>query len=146
MSNVVTEWRNAVVAQLDANLQGGEFTVLSARRDGPSPDRKLCCVYKDRTTPRAGTDPGAFISPVLIVRAWLPKPLQPRPRGHRQPGTAQPDPEPLEQLEMDLWTTLDPIRSLPSIGVYFEISETSIDHDDWGVQATLTGWVQRPLP
>ncbi len=146
MSNVVTDWRKAVVAQLDASLQDGEFTVLSAKRDGPSPDRKLCCVYKDRTTPRANANPGAFMAPVLIVRAWLPKPAQPRPRGHRQPGTAQPDPAPLEQLEMDLWSTLDPIRALPAIGIYFEIAETEIDFDDWGVQATLTAWVRRPLP
>jgi hypothetical protein len=131
VSNVVTLWREKVVQHLRDNLHAGEFTVLSAKRQGPSRDRKLCCVFKERTTSRAVRDPGAFIAPVLIVRAWLPLPAQPRPRGHRQQGTAEPDPQELEQLEMDMWTTLDPIRALPDIGVYFEIDETLLDLDEW---------------
>ena len=147
-ANPITPWRQAVIAYLAANLQGGTFEVISAKRDGKSSDRKLCCVYSD-PTPRASRDPGAFIAPTLIVRAWLPKPVkQPQPRGNRQTGknTSQPDPADLEQLEMDLWQVLTATRELPDIGMYFEVMETVQDLEDWGVQATLVGWVARPLP
>jgi hypothetical protein len=135
------------MAYLGENLQDGSFTVISANRDAPSPERKLCCVFS-APTPRAAKDPGAFLSPSLIVRAWLPKPAQPRPRGQarRQDGTGEPDPAELEQLEMDMWAVLTATRELPEIGMYFEVMETVQDLDNWGVQATLIGWVQRPLP
>ncbi len=147
--NPITPWRRAVIEGLRANLGGkpDTFTVISAKRDGPSKDRKLCCVFS-APTPRATSDPGAFINPTLVVRAWLPKPTQPSPRGaaRRQHATSEPDPAELEDLEMDLWKTLTAIREQPEIDLYFEVMQTEQDLEHWGVQATLVAWVQRPLP
>ena len=137
MSNLLTQWRQEVTWQLERELQGGSFTVVAGERDGPSRDRKLACVYAP--TIRSDTDVN-FARPVLIVRAWIPKPKTPR-------ETDPPDPEPLEQLMLDVQEALQPIQVLPNVGsggLYFFVTQVRPDYEDWGVEVTLTGWTHNP--
>lgn len=138
MSNVITQWRQAVMAQLDEKLQDGEFDVVAGVRDGkPSRDRKLACVF----APPMKTNPGnvSFTRPVLIVRAWVPQPKTPK-------ATSPQDPEPVEQLMIDLAVCLQAVQSLQIgiWGLYVVDATFETDYDDWGVQATLEGWTGNP--
>lgn len=135
MSNILTEWRQAVTAQLETNLQSGSFTVLAGERDGVSRDRKLACVF----APAMATDSGDvnFARPVLIVRAWVPQPKQPK-------NAAPQDPAPVEQLMLDLAVCLQAVQT-PTLasaldGFYAFVTQIRPDYDDWGVEATLQGW------
>lgn len=137
-TNVLTQWRQAVMAKLDSDLQAGQFTVLAGERDGESKDRDLACVFAPPL--RADNGNVNFARPVLIVRAWKASSKMPK---------AQPrDPEPVEQLMIDLATCLQDIQVLPELdggnGLYFFVTEIVPDYDDWGVQATLTGWSRNP--
>jgi hypothetical protein len=140
VSNTITLWRQAVMAQLEANLQDGEFTVLPGERDGLSRDRKLACVY----APALATDGAnvSFARPVLIVRAWVPQ-----PRISAKLKDVPADPEPVEQLMVDLAACLQEIQAQPAIGIsglYFFVTQIRPDYDDWGVEATLQGWTGNP--
>lgn len=134
-TNILSRWRRIVMAQLDEHLQGGEFTVVAGERDGEVKDRKLACVFAPAVRAEGGNV--NFARPILLVRAWLPKPKQPR-------QTSPPDPEPIEQLMIDLMTTLEPIQVGDELELYFFVTEVVPDYDDWGVQATLTGWARNP--
>lgn len=136
-TNVLTEWRQAVMTQLDANLQDGGFTVIAGERDEKSRDRDLACVF----APPLRADQGNvnFARPVLLVRAWK--------ASDRMPKAKPRDPEQIEQLMIDLATCLQDIQVLPDItggGLYFFVTELEPDYEDWGVQATLTGWARNP--
>lgn len=140
MSNVLTDWRLALVAQLDANLQGGLFKgqIVSGELDGVQ-RRHVACVY----VPDMVTD-GRDVNlsrPVMIVRAWLPDPKTPK-------RTAPPDPGPVEQLLVDLAACLKAVQVLPEIGphgLWFFITELKPDRADFGVQATLRAWTENPF-
>ena len=141
MSNVITEWRQAVMGQLEQNLQAGAFAgnVLAGERDGVSRDRNLACVFASPLV----TDGGNvnFARPVLIVRAWVARP--------KTPAASEPrDPEPVEQLMLDLAACLQQIQrpQLPSAldGFYSFVTQIRPDYDDWGVEATLQGWTGNP--
>lgn len=137
MSNVITDWRKAVMAALDANLQGGSFTVVAGDLDGPSRDRKLACVF----APPVIIDSAnvLFSRPVLIVRAWVPMPKTPK----RQ---VPPDPEPVEQLMVDLMACLQPLQSLNigANGLLANVTKVAPDYPDFGVEATLQAWTGNP--
>lgn len=135
MSNILTDWRQALVTYLDANLQSGDFDVRAGRRDGVSRDKKLACVF----VPAIVEDSGSvnFARPPMMVRAWIPKPKQP-------PGESPHDPEPLEQLAIDLMEILEPVQTSLLAGLYFRVASVQIDYEDWGVQATLTSWMVNP--
>lgn len=141
MGNILTDWRKTVIAHLDANLQAGAWKgrVKSGERDGGVREKKLCHVF----APPIRTDGGNvnFARPVLLVRCWLPTPRTPRAPNPR-------DPEPIEQLMIDLAITLEQIQVLPAVaggdGLYFIVTEIRPDYDEWGVQATLTGWARNP--
>lgn len=126
------------MAKLDADLQDGGFTVIPGERDGKSSDRDLACVF----APPLRADGGNvnFARPVLIVRAWK--------RSDRMPKGKPRDPEQIEQLMIDLATCLQEIQVLPDIdggsGLYFFVTQIDPDYEDWGVQATLTGWARNP--
>ena len=135
MSNVLTDFRAAVATYLRTNLKGGTFTVLSGERDGPATE-KLACVFVPSIANAANI---LFASPPLIVRAWIPKPRTPRAQ---RVGV---DPAPLEQLAVDLMTTLKPVGTTLLPGeLYFWVSNIDFDYTDWGVQATLTSYTQNP--
>jgi hypothetical protein len=134
VSNILTDWRQALMALLDSNLQGGDFTVVAGKRDGLSRERKLACVY----VPKIPTDNKIFFArPPMVIRAWVAKPKQPRPD---EPL----DPEPVEQLAVDLMALLQPVQSTLLDGIVFWVADVEIDYDDWGVQATLTSWTENP--
>jgi hypothetical protein len=136
-SNVLTEWRKAVMAQLDTNLQDGGFTVLAGFREGPSKDRDLAVVF---VPPMESDGNVNFARPVLVVRAWK--------ASSKMPKTDPRDPEPVEQLMVDLAECLAPIQVLPDIGggkgLFWNLQSVEPDYDDWGVQATLVGWTENP--
>jgi hypothetical protein len=137
VSNVLGSFRQAIVAELATNLQGGDFTVVSGKRDGPARDRNLACVYPG---PFQLDQDRAFLRPTLVIRAWKPKPKQPRTE-------SPPDPTELEQLMLDLFNTLTPIRKQPALSLTFEFAgQGEFDLDDWGVQVLLVGWTARALP
>lgn len=141
MSNILTDWRQAVIDHLDTNLQGGDWKgrVKAGERDGGVRDRLLAHVFAPPV--RADSGNVNFARPVLLVRAWIPKPRTPR-----NPNPL--DPEPVEQLMIDLCTTLEAIQVLPTVGggdgLYFFVTEISPDYEEWGVQATLSGWMRNP--
>lgn len=134
-TNVLSLWRRTVMARLDEHLQGGVFTIVAGERDGPSRDRKLACVFAPPVRAEGGNV--NFARPILLVRAWLPQPKQPK-------SASPPDPEPVEQLMLDLMTTLEPIQVLDELELYFFVTEVVPDYQDWGVQATLNGWIRNP--
>lgn len=136
--NILTDWRKAVQQHLAENLQDGAFEVRAGRRDGKVRDKKLVVVFVPTLRPDANVN---FARPQLIVRAWVPEPKQPKSESPQ-------DPEPVEQLLVDLAETLKEVRVLPDIGdgrgLYFEIGQITPDYDDWGVEATLNGWMTNP--
>ncbi len=135
MSNILTDWRRALVALLASDLQGGSFKVVSRRRDGESRDEKIACVF----VPRIAQDEGNvnFARPPMVIRAWLPKPRTPKTE-------EQIDPEPLEQLAVDLCTLLEPVQTTLVPNLYFWVASCDIDDQDWGVQASLVSWTLNP--
>lgn len=140
MSNVLTEWRQAVAAHIAANLQDGTYKgkVLPGERDGVSREN-IACVFVP-TLATDGSDVN-FARPTLVVRAWVAKP--------KTPSTTQPrDPEPVEQLIIDLASCLQSIQrpQLASAidGFYSFVTQIRPDYEDWGVEATLQGWTGNP--
>lgn len=138
--NVITEWRQAVQTQLETSLQGGAYAgvVVAGECDGAQ-HRKLACVF----APTFETDGGnvSFARPTLIVRAWVPKPKTPS-------STVPVDPEPVEQLMIDLAACLQGIQT-PSLasakdGLYAFVTRIRPDYEDWGVEATLQAWTGNP--
>lgn len=131
MSNILTDWRKALVAHLDANLQDGSYTVLSGARDGAS-DRKLACVFVPTWTEARDVN---WATPPMIIRAWVTQPSQLAP-------TSPQDPEPLEQLAVDLMTTLQPVQTTLLDDIYFWIARIRFDYEEWGVEATLQSYTR----
>lgn len=132
MSNILSDWRQALVTYLAANLQGGTFTVESGVRDGQSFDRKLACVFVPDWQPDRNVN---FARPPMVVRAWWPKSMQPQ-------NVIPVPPDDLEQLAVDLMTTLEPVQTSLVAGLYFWVSKVRIDYEDWGVEAQLTSWTR----
>lgn len=140
-TNILTEWRLAVMAQLDTNLQAGKWKgrIRPGDRDGAVTGKKLCHVFAPPVRAEGGNV--NFARPILLVRAWLPLPRTQRREYPR-------DPAPIEQLMIDLCTCLEEIQVLPTIGggegLYFFVTDVTPDYTDWGVQATLSGWMRNP--
>jgi hypothetical protein len=140
VSNVITEWRKAVAAHIEVNLQDGAYAgkVKPGERDGVSREN-IACVF----APPLKTDSGNvnFARPVLIVRVWVGRAKTPAKEEPR-------DPEPVEQLMLDLAACLQSIQrpQLPSAidGFYAFVTDIEPDYEDWGVQATLQGWTGNP--
>lgn len=141
MSNVLTDWREALMAQIRANLQAGAFagdaTVAGEIDNGPQ-DRNLCCVF----APTVATDTAnvSFARPVMVVRAWIPNPKT-------LIKTVPQDPAPVEQLMIDLAVCLQATQTLPDVGIgglYYFLTQIKPDYPDYGVEATLRGWTGNP--
>ncbi len=136
-TNILTAWRRAVQAHLDEHLQGGSFEVVAGERDGAA-DRRVATVFAPPVRAEGGNV--NFARPILLVRCWLPK--------GKQPATSDPrDPEPIEQLMIDVAETLQAIQVLPDLagdGLFFHVTQIEPDYEDWGVQATLEGWTRNP--
>ncbi len=136
MSNILSDWRKRLVAHLDVNLQGGDFEVRSGERDGEVKDKKLAVVFAPPISEWAQDI--NFVQPLMIVRAWVPKPKQPR-------SSSPPDPEPVEQLMLDLLEVFDETLQTTLVpDFYFRVQRVEPDYDDWGVQATLLGFYRNP--
>lgn len=134
MSNILTDWRQAVMSLLDTQLQGGSFTVVAGKREGLSRERKLACVFVPKFQP--DTNPN-YARPPMVVRAWIKQPRQPKP-------DAPQDPEPLEQLTADLLELVQPVRTTLVPDLYFEVAAIEPDYEDWGVEMILASWMLNP--
>jgi hypothetical protein len=134
--NLLTSWRQALIAHLEKNLQAGDWTVLAGRRDEPSRDRKLAVVFVPTAFAEDGGDVN-FARPPMAVRAWIPRSKQPF-------DPIPPDPEPLEQLMLDLMTCLEPVQTTLVANLYFRVVQVTPDYDNWGVEARLAGWTLNP--
>lgn len=137
MSNILTDWRVALVAHLQTDLQGGIFDVRSGERDeglGVS-DEPLAVVFTPKIRNASNI---LFASPPMVIRAWLPKSKLPITELPRDPG-------PLEQLAVDLMTCLEPVQaSLLPGRLSFWVQEVDFDYVDVGIQATLTSYIVNP--
>lgn len=134
--NVITNFRQRVMAHIDANLQGGDFEVRAGERDGESKDRKLAVVF----SPPIAEWPADinFVQPRLFVRAWIPKPRQPK-------SSSPPDPEPVEQLMLDMLALFpETVQTTLVPDMYFRVQSVEPDYEDWGVQAILLGFYRNP--
>lgn len=139
MSNILSDWRQAVMDQLDANLQGGLFTgkVVAGEKDGPQTDYAAAVFVPTLISDTANID---FARPVLTVRTWLPltKLLL---------KTTPVDPTPVEQLMVDVAACLQPIQSLAlsdDKALTFALVKMLPHYADLGVETTLRGWVGNP--
>ncbi len=135
-TNILSVWRRALMALIDEKLQGGDFEVRAGERDGASKDRKLAVVFAQ---PLSEWSPDVnFVQPVMLVRAWIPKPSMPK-------ASSPPDPEPVEQLMLDILELLDEsVQTTLVEDFYFRVQLVEPDYDDWGVQATLVGFYRNP--
>lgn len=122
------------MAELDTNLQAGAFLVQAGEVNGAQ-KRKYACVFAPGLPVDANPN---YVRPTLIVRAWIKKPSIVRTT------VPAPDPELLEQLMLDLITTLQPKRVTLLDELYFDIAGSQIDYADWGVEVTLVGWAINP--
>lgn len=137
MANALSTWRDAARTHLAnvSNLAGSNglaFTILDGQRDGESKDRNLGCVFLAPAS-EWQTDVN-FLRPVLVVRAWEPKPKL------RRGSPSPPDPEPLEELASKVIDTLQGVRTSLFPG-YFEIASYRLDPDDWGVEVELVAYL-----
>lgn len=133
--SILTDWQAAIIAALETDLTG--FTIKSGERDGLSRNRNIACVFASDEPPDSNVQ---WIRPELKVRAWLKSPKQWMTKSPREPGPLQ---DLLEQIEV----ILQPMQVLPDIGgtgLYFNVTGNRIDREDWGVELTLTGWVENP--
>lgn len=143
MANILTDWRQAVISHLASDLQGGAFEVRSGKRDGevkdaPADKVGLVVVWIDELGEFA-TDV-AWARPPMLVRAWIARSKQPKTK-------APADPEPVEQLMIDLAISLQKVQVnlLPADqNFYFRLARVVPDYADWGVEATLTSWMRNP--
>lgn len=141
MSNILTDWRLALQAYLEANLplpeNGKAWDIRAGEHDQVEPvrDRNLLVVFVPSFAPSPDL---LFASPPMTIRAWIPKSKQPKP-------VVPPDPAPLEQLAIDFTTTLQPVRASLLIGrLVFQIAEIQIDQESWGVQVVLSSFTPNP--
>lgn len=138
MSNILSDWRQAVMDQLDANLQGGLFTgkVVAGSKDGAQTDFAACVFVPTMVSNTADID---FARPVLTIRTWL-------PLTKLALKTTPPDPAPVEQLMVDVASCLQPIQTLElDSGVLtFALVKMVPDYPDFGVETTLRGWIGNP--
>lgn len=136
MSNILTDFRVALTAHLETNLQAGKYKgkILAGVLDGEQ-KRVVGCIFSPPLRPAADVN---YVNPTMVVRFWIPKPKMVRKT------VPAPDPEPVEQLMIDLATTLRPVTTTLLDSLYFLIPDITPDYDDWGVQATLVGWATNP--
>lgn len=138
MSNVLTDWRTALVTLLGTTFPAAE--ILSGEREGLSRDKDRACVFVLPLTPVSADVNNA--NPRMAIRFW--KKL---PKIDASLRDAPPDPEPIEQLMLDLAGMLQP--KLTSLGVstlaYFHVDSITPDvNDEYGVEVLLTGWMRNP--
>jgi hypothetical protein len=137
MSNVITDSRKAIMAKLLSDLtatNGLPFTVVAGTRDGVSRDRNIACVFAPPLKINGNVN---FANPAMVVRAWVKQPKPPK-------ATSPQDPEPVEQLQIDLLRVLGEIVLPAGLNIYWIVDEITTDYADWGVQATLRGWTPNP--
>lgn len=143
MSNVLTDWRRAVITHLQTDLQGGAFEVKPGQRDGAVKQAAVgkvgLAVVWIAELGELSSDV-AWATPPMFVRAWIARSKQPK-------IDAPADPEPVEQLMIDLAVSLQKVQVNilpPERNLYFRLARVTPDYADWGVQATLASFMRNP--
>lgn len=134
MSNLITDWRTALVDLLEETFPAAE--VLSGFRSGLSRDRDRIAVFWARTPVDGNVN---YLRPQIAIRFW---PKQPRqPRNLRE---GQLDETPLEQAAWDLTNALMPVRTTLVANLYFELAGITPNRADFSVEAQLIAYLLSP--
>ena len=137
MSNVLSDWRNALIGVLQTQFPTAE--VRAGVRQGVSRDKDRINVFADPT--EQTHVPGRIVveTPRLLVRYWKAFNITP-------PPNTPADPTPLEQARYDLEIFLRAQQN--TLGVsglwYFLVESTKIDEDpkEWGIETRLQGYTK----
>lgn len=140
MSNLITDWRVALVALLEGAFPEAE--VMSGQRaDGPSRDKERIAVFWPVTPESSEVN---FINPRMTIRFWA-------KHEKTQLKSVPADDGPLEQAAWDLATTLQPVLASllnetdPAYpGFYFRVTQIAPVRDEFAVEAQLLGLWKNP--
>ena len=132
MVNVLTDWRDAMIAALVVAFPDAE--VKPGARAGVSRDRDRIAVFAG---PWVTAENVVVAKPQLVIRYW-------KRRSKQLSPTEPADPTELEQAKVDLLDVLRANQKLDTLErPWFYILDTAhIDEDpsEWGVEAVLTGF------
>lgn len=139
-SNLITDWRNALVALLKTKFPDAEV-ISGDRVDGPSRDKQRIAVFWPGTPESAEVN---FINPRMTIRLWTP-----HPKVLQKPVPA--DDTPLEQASWDLALALQPVLvtllndTEPAYkGFYFRCAQIVPVRDEFAIEAHLLGLWKNP--
>ena len=139
MTNVLTTWRENIAALVTSTFAAESPRAIVGERvaQSVSRDSDLFCVFASPIRPTAGNVNNANL--VLTVRYWKKYPkvgatLRDVPR----------DPEPIEQLMLDMAAMFKPHLTDQGIDYYHVESITPDVADEYGVEAVLTAWTRNP--
>lgn len=134
MANVVTSWRQQLVAALTLAFPDAE--VKSGKRQGVSRDVDRINVFADPQAHGHLPDRIVVASPRMVIRYWK--------RRSEMPAVADPpDPAELEQARQDLETFFEQNQKPAVTDLWFaQLESIRIDDglDEWGVEARLVGY------
>lgn len=141
MSNVLTDWRTALVTLLGTTFPSAE--VVSG--EPPTSDT----VQRDKD--RVWVWTGPLVADTRDVNDARPRMMIRYLKAQNvllQNKQEPPDPAPIEQLMLDLAGMLQP--KLTTLGVaslaYFHVDSITPDYrDDYGAEVQLTGWMRNPM-
>jgi len=140
MSNLISDWRTALVARLQTSFPDAE--VLSGQRaDDVSRDKDRIAVFWPGTPEASEVN---FVNPKMTIRYWAKRPkttLKDVPH----------DDGPLEQAAWDLALALQPVLAKllndtdPAYpGFYFRVVQIVPVRDEFAVEAQLVGTWKNP--
>jgi hypothetical protein len=135
MSNVLSDWRSALVSALTTAFPDAE--VKSGKRTGVSRDRDRINVFADPQPQGHLADRIVVATPRLVVRYW-------KRRSELPPVDSPADPTELEQARQDLEEFVETHQA--SLGIadlwFFQLETIMVDDDpdEWGVEAKLIGY------
>lgn len=135
MSDLLTDWADALVALLKHPTDGLGIKILNGFRDGISTEEDIGCVFLAGFAEFGGDV--NFTNPQMIVRVWK--------RRSQEPSQNKPaSPAVLYELAWQVAEILEPVQASLVEGLYFRMTGARIDHPDQGVELTLLGFARNP--
>lgn len=140
MSNVLTDWRQALQTLLGTTFVADNVEVLAGEQaPGLNRDRDRACVFAGPLVPDSDVNDAR---PRMTIRYW-----KAFPKVGPKLATVPTDPSPLEQLMLDLAGMLQP--KLTTLGVstlaYFHVDSIRHDMEEYGCEVQMTGWMRSPM-
>lgn len=135
MSNLITDWREQLVAYLATQFPLAKVE-SGVRPPAPSRDTDLIAVFWPGIGEAANVN---FANPTMTVRYWVKDPktlLRPEPR----------DDSALEAAGIALMQALEPVQASldPQHRFYFRVVSIVPDREEFGVEAQLLAWTLNP--